>query len=174
MAVTNDEPIAHSLRLLRVHGSEPKYYHRLVGGNFRLDAVQAAVLRVKLKHLTTWTGKRRANADRYRMFFEDAGLHKRVVLPSDTPGHVYNHFVIRVDRRDALRAFLMERGVQTEVYYPLPLHLQECFWGLGYREGDFPFAECAARESIALPIYPELSATQQEYVVGQIQRFFLD
>ena len=174
MAVTNDEQIARRLRILRVHGSEPKYFHRLVGGNFRLDALQAAVLRVKLKYLSAWTSARRANADRYRRLLKEAGLDEWVVLPTDTPGHTYNQFVIRVDRRDALRAFLLKRDVETEVYYPLPLHLQECFRGLGYRKGDFPHSEHAASESLALPIYPELSKTQQEYVVSQFQKFFLE
>jgi dTDP-4-amino-4,6-dideoxygalactose transaminase len=171
MAVTNDEQIARRLRMLRTHGSDPKYFHKLVGGNFRLDALQAAVLRVKLKYLSAWTSARRSNADRYRLLFKEAGLDGRVGLPPDNPGHTYHQFVIRVDRRDALRAFLRKRDVETEVYYPLPLHLQECFRDLGYRAGDFPHAERAASMSLALPIYPELSTTQQEYVVRQIREF---
>jgi dTDP-4-amino-4,6-dideoxygalactose transaminase len=172
MAVTNDEELAEALRMIRVHGAKVKYYHRMVGGNFRLDALQAAVLRVKLKFLPVWNAMRRSNAERYRALCNEMGLTERVVLPEDTPGHIYNQFVIRVSERDRLRAFLRERGVGTEVYYPLPLHLQECFKGLGYRKGDFPQAEAAADDSLALPIYPELTETQQRYVVGQIKGFY--
>lgn len=168
MVVTSDVELAETLRTLRAHGSRPKYYHRVVGGNFRLDALQAAVLRVKLKHLSSWTRARRTNADRYRSLFEEMGLTDRIALPEDVPGHIYNQFVIRVERRDDLRALLTERGVGTEVYYPVPLHLQECFRSLGYRNGDLPRAEAAARESLALPIYPELLEGQQRYVVSQI------
>jgi dTDP-4-amino-4,6-dideoxygalactose transaminase len=171
MVVTSDVEVAERLRILRVHGSRPKYYHRMVGGNFRLDALQAAILRVKLKHLPAWTQGRRANADRYRRLFAEAGLLDRVVLPADVPGHIYNQFVIRVPERDRLQQFLAERGVGTEVYYPVPFHLQECFRSLGYRSGDFPWAETAARDSLALPIYPELTETQQAYVVEQIRAF---
>lgn len=173
MAVTGDAAIAERLRILRVHGSQPKYYHRVVGGNFRLDALQAAILRVKLRHLAGWTAARRANAERYRWLFREAGLLEHVTVPMDTPGHIYNQFVIRVSGRDRLQAFLGERGVGTEVYYPLPLHLQECFRDLGYRPGAFPQAEAAARESLALPIYPELTGPQQQYVVEQIRAFFV-
>jgi dTDP-4-amino-4,6-dideoxygalactose transaminase len=170
MLVTNDADLAETLRVLRVHGSKPKYYHQLVGGNFRLDALQAAVLRVKLPYLPAWTTARRTNAARYRRFC--AGLMEQVVVPADVPGHIYNQFVICVPERDRLQAFLQERGVGTEVYYPLPLHLQECFADLGYRAGDFPHAEAAARDSLALPIYPELTEAQQRYVVSQIQEFY--
>ncbi|MBI2883677.1 MAG: DegT/DnrJ/EryC1/StrS family aminotransferase [Candidatus Methylomirabilis oxyfera] len=172
MVVTNDEKLAETLRMLRVHGARPKYYHRMVGGNFRLDALQAAVLRVKLKHLAAWTAARQGNAQRYRMLFQEMGLVERVVLPEDIPGHSYNQFVVRFPDRDRLRGFLRERDVETEVYYPLPLHLQECFQGLGYRDGDFPQAEAAARESLALPIHPEITETQQRYVVSQIREFY--
>jgi dTDP-4-amino-4,6-dideoxygalactose transaminase len=172
MVVTNDKKLAETLRVLRVHGGRPKYYHHLVGGNFRLDALQAAVLRVKLKYLATWTAARQTNAQRYRKLFQEMGLAARVVLPQDTSGHSYNQFVVRLPDRDRLRAFLRERGVETEVYYPLPLHLQECFRSLGYREGDFPQAEAATRESLALPIYPELTEAQQRYVVRQIGEFY--
>lgn len=168
MVVTNDAVLAETLRTLRAHGGRPKYYHRVVGGNFRLDALQAAVLRVKLTYLSSWTRARRTNADRYRSLFEGMGLMDRVALPEDVPGHIYNQFVIRVERRDDLRALLTERGIGTEVYYPVPLHLQECFRSLGYRNGGLPRAEAAARESLALPIYPELSEGQQRYVVSQI------
>jgi dTDP-4-amino-4,6-dideoxygalactose transaminase len=172
MVITNDEALAETLRMLRVHGSKPKYYHGLVGGNFRLDALQAAVLQVKLKYLPGWTEARRCNARRYHMLFEEMGLGEKVLLPEDVPGHIYNQFVIRVSCRDRLQAFLRERGVETEVYYPLPLHLQQCFQALGYRAGDFPAAEAAAQESLALPVYPELTAEQQRYVVRQMQEFY--
>lgn len=173
MVVTNDEELAEKLRVLRVHGGKPKYYHRIVGGNFRLDAIQAAVLRVKLKYLPSWTNARRKNASRYWQLCEEMGVQKWVSLPEDTPGHIYNQFVVRFPERDRLQAFLRERGVETEVYYPLPLHLQECFRDLGYRQGDFPHAEAAARESLALPVYPELAESQQRYVVSQIREFYL-
>jgi dTDP-4-amino-4,6-dideoxygalactose transaminase len=171
MVTTNDPAIAETLRVLRVHGSKPKYYHKVVGGNFRLDALQAAILRVKLKHLPLWTQARRDNAARYRAMFEKAGLGAKVQLPEDSPGHIYNQFVIRVPERDRLRAFLKERSVETEVYYPLPLHLQECFKELGYHQGDFPHAEAAALSSRALPIFPELTEDQQQYVVSMVQEF---
>ena len=172
MIVTNDEKLAETLRVLRVHGGSPKYYHRLVGGNFRLDALQAAVLRVKLQYLAAWTVARQANAQRYRTLCQEMGLAERVTLPEDAPGHSYHQFVVRLPERDRLRVFLRERGVETEVYYPLPLHLQECFQDLGYRQGDFPQAEAAARESLALPIYAELTEGQQRYVVQQIREFY--
>lgn len=170
LVTTNDPALAETLKVLRVHGSKPKYYHKVVGGNFRLDALQAAVLRVKLKHLPSWTAARRANADRYRRLFEKAGL-STVVLPKDVPGHIYNQFIIRVGQRDKLQAFLAEKGVGTEIYYPLPLHLQECFAGLGHRKGDLPVSEAIAADSLALPIYPELTEEQQAYVVEQIAAF---
>jgi dTDP-4-amino-4,6-dideoxygalactose transaminase len=172
MVVTNDDYLAEAVRVLRVHGAKPKYHHSLIGGNFRLDALQAAVLRVKLKHLTNWTEMRRNNAGRYRSFFEEMGLSKYVSVPEDSAGHIYNQFVGRFSDRDRLRLFLREKGVETEVYYPVPLHLQECFSNLGYRSGDFPNAEAAARESVALPIYPEITEEQQRYVVEQIREFY--
>ncbi|HKA56267.1 MAG TPA: DegT/DnrJ/EryC1/StrS family aminotransferase [Candidatus Binatia bacterium] len=172
MIVTNDEGLAERLRTLRVHGGKSKYFYQMVGGNFRLDALQAAVLRVKLPHLPAWTAARRAKAERYRRLFTEAEGLGRVVLPADTPGHIYNQFVVRAPERDRLRAFLQERGVETEIYYPLPLHLQECFRDLGYRAGDFPRAESAAREALALPIYPELSERQQRYVVSRVSEFY--
>jgi dTDP-4-amino-4,6-dideoxygalactose transaminase len=171
MVLTNDDALAVELRKLRVHGMEPKYFHSAIGGNFRLDALQAAVLRVKLRYLGDWMAARRANAERYRALFADAGLGTAVVLPEDEPGHCYNQFVIRVAERDALRRHLQERGIGTEVYYPVPLHLQECFRYLGHAEGDFPESERAARETLALPIFPELTAEQQEHVVANIAEF---
>ncbi|MGH7847512.1 MAG: DegT/DnrJ/EryC1/StrS family aminotransferase, partial [Candidatus Binatia bacterium] len=172
MIVTHDPSLAETLRVLRVHGGKPKYHHRLVGGNFRLDALQAAVLRVKLKYLPRWTEARRQNAERYRKLFGQAGLLEWIVAPQDSAGHIYNQFVIRCPRRDRLQAFLRERGVESEVYYPIPLHLQECFSELGYRNGDFPRAEAAAREALALPVYPELTGEQQAYVVEQLCHFY--
>ena len=159
-------------KILRVHGGQPKYYHRVVGGNFRLDALQAAILRVKMKYLPGWTEARRRNADRYRSLFREARCEEWVRVPDDVPGHIYNQFVIRVPKRDELRQHLKESGIETEIYYPVPLHLQECFRDLGYKEGDFPHAEAAARESLALPIYPELSPEQQAQVVDRIHDFF--
>jgi dTDP-4-amino-4,6-dideoxygalactose transaminase len=171
MVLTNDAELAERVRLLRVHGSNPKYHHRIVGGNFRLDALQAAVLRVKLKYLPGWTKARRDNADRYRALFREHGVDG-ITPPDDHPGHIYNQFVVRAEERDPLRRFLDERGIGTEVYYPIPLHLQACFAGLGYRDGDLPAAEAAARESLALPIYPELSESAQRYVVSAIGEYF--
>ena len=172
MTVTNDADLGHSLQLLRMHGMEPKYYHAIVGGNFRLDALQAAVLRVKLKHLNDWTAARRHNANRYRELFEDAGLTEQIAVPQDEPGHIYNQFVIRTSERDALREHLKAQNVGTEIYYPVPLHLQECFASLGYSKGDLPHAEAAARETLALPIYPELSDAQLMHVTERIREFF--
>ena len=171
MVTTNDAARDAQLRRLRVHGSEPKYYHSVVGGNFRIDALQAAVLRAKLPHLDDWSAARRRNADRYRALFADAALTERVGLPEDVPGHIYNQFVVRVEQRDELRAHLERSGVGTEIYYPLPLHLQECFADLGYGAGDFPHSEQAARETLALPIYPELTEDDLAYVVGAIAAF---
>jgi len=171
MAITNDAKLAEKLRVLRVHGGKPKYHHRIIGGNFRLDALQAAVLRVKLKYLSLWTKARRRNAARYRGLFSQAGLSE-VVLPQDAPGHIYNQFVIRCAERDALQAFLRRKNIESEIYYPVPLHLQECFEHLGYRQGQFPRAEAAAEQVLALPIYPELSEAQQGYVVDRICEFY--
>jgi dTDP-4-amino-4,6-dideoxygalactose transaminase len=172
MMVTNDPELADTLRVLRVHGGKPKYFHQIVGGNFRLDALQAAVLRVKLKYLPGWTEARRTNAQRYRPLFEEMHLGEWSALPEGSPGHIYNQFVVRFVDRDRLQVFLKDRGVETEVYYPLPLHLQECFNGLAYRKGDFPQAEAAACESLALPVYPELTEDQQRYVVSQVREFY--
>ncbi|MBN2537001.1 DegT/DnrJ/EryC1/StrS family aminotransferase [candidate division WOR-3 bacterium] len=177
MVVTNDPDRAERLRVLRAHGSSPKYYHKVVGGNFRLDALQAAVVLAKLPHLDSWTTRRQANARRYDRLFRDTGLVRDglLVLPDagDAPGvrHVYNQYVIRTPRREALRAFLRERAVGCEVYYPLPLHLQECFAGLGYRADDLPGSERAANETLALPVYPELTDEQATYVVACVGEF---
>jgi dTDP-4-amino-4,6-dideoxygalactose transaminase len=170
----NDDELAEKMRILRVHGGHPKYHHHLVGGNFRLDALQAAIVRVKLRYLDQWTAGRQANAATYRRLFKEAGLDGRIGLPAEGPGrHIYNQFVIRVPgRRDALRDHLAQHGVGCEIYYPIPLHRQPCFADLGYEEGDFPESERAAAETLALPIFPELSDDQQQYVVDQIRSFF--
>ncbi len=172
MAITHDEKLAETLSLLRVHGSRPKYYHKIVGGNFRLDALQAAILRVKLKYLKQWNEERRQAASRYRRLFELSGLLHCVSMLADSPGHIYHQFVVRVPQRDRLQAFLLNQGIETAVYYPAPLHVQECVQELGHHEGDFPHAEAAARDSLALPMYPELSEAQQEYVVRKISDFY--
>jgi len=202
MVTTNDPERAERLRVLRTHGSKPKYYHKLIGGNFRLDALQAAVVLVKLKYLDQWTAARQANAARYRELFSRAGLcsadphasakttepaapspqpedrgappSRRVELPLQLPycRHIYNQFVIRVPNRDRLRQYLKEQGIGTEIYYPVPMHLQECFAHLGYRPGSLPESEKAAEETLALPIYPELSDEQAQYVVESVAAFF--
>lgn len=172
---TDDDVLADRLLALRVHGSKEKYYHKWVGLNSRLDGFQGAVLRVKLPHLDDWSTKRKANADLYRGMFVDAGLGEQIVLPAERMNcrHIYNQFVIRVPgRRDQLRSHLTERGVGTDIYYPVPLHLQECFAFVGYREGDLPESEKAARESLALPIYPELTPEQIGYVFEAVTEFF--
>lgn len=172
---TNDDELAEKLFALRVHGSKERYYHKWVGLNSRLDGFQGAVLRVKLPHLDSWSNARKANADRYRELFTDAGLAEQVVLPFERENvrHIYNQFVVRVPgRRDDLRAYLTENEIGTDIYYPVPLHLQECFEYVGYRDGDLPESERAAKESLALPIFPELRAEQQEYVVAKIAEFF--
>jgi dTDP-4-amino-4,6-dideoxygalactose transaminase len=174
MLTANDDELARRLRVLRVHGSEVKYYHTLLGINSRLDSLQAAVLRVKLPHLDGWSEARRANAARYDQLFADAGLLEEIGLPRvrENVRHIFNQYVIRAGaRRDALREHLKQNDIGTDIYYPVPLHLQECFSYLGYKEGDFPEAERAARETIALPIYPELTLEQQSYVVETIRKF---
>jgi dTDP-4-amino-4,6-dideoxygalactose transaminase len=174
MVTTNDQALADRVRMLRVHGSRVKYVHEVIGMNSRLDALQAAVLRIKLTYLEEWTKGRQRNAARYDALFKDAGLLDRVTLPAVTAEnrHVYNQYVIRVPQRDQLRTFLQEQGVGTEIYYPSPLHLQVCYRDLGYREGSFPQAERAAKETLALPIFAELTADQQAYVVETIKKFF--
>jgi dTDP-4-amino-4,6-dideoxygalactose transaminase len=176
MLVTNDLNHARRLHMLRVHGEETKYHHKVIGINSRLDALQAAVLRAKLPHLEEWTTGRQRKAQQYELMFLDAGLSEQIEVPyvRSNARHIFHQFVIRVGdgRRDALREHLRERGVGTDVYYPVPLHLQECFAYLGYKEGDFPVAEQAAKETLALPVYPELTDEQQDYVVSAIGKFF--
>jgi len=196
IVVTNDEQRAEKLRYLRSHGSNPKYYHKMVGGNFRLDAMQAAIVLVKLNYLDEWTQARRRNAERYGTYFEGTGLRvcdsltggndvasgvepesssPRIVLPSVvTDRHIFNQYVIRIEKRDWLREQLQSRGVSTEIYYPVPMHLQECFSYLEYNEGDFPRSEQAAKETLALPVYPELNDQQAEYVVATIHQCLLE
>jgi dTDP-4-amino-4,6-dideoxygalactose transaminase len=192
MVVTNDPERAEKLTILRAHGSKPKYYHRVVGGNFRLDALQAAIVSSKLLHLDEWTDGRRRNAVRYDRLFAESGLTvcdsvewaqgrhaatgmavPHVVLPSAvTDRHVFNQYVIRVSARDELKGHLQKNGIGTEVYYPVPMHTQECFTSLGYRAGDFPESEAAASHTLALPIYPELTDEQASYVVTSVRQFF--
>ncbi len=173
LVTSDDDHVARRVRLLRSHGMEPKYVHHLVGGNFRMDEIQAAVLRVKAPHLPAWSDARRANAARYRVLFAEAGLEGRVTLPVEPPGrrHIYNQFVIRVPDRDGLKAHLDGQGIGCEIYYPIPFHRQPCFEFLGYPSGAFPQAEQAARESLAIPIYGELSEAQQRTVVAAIAGF---
>jgi dTDP-4-amino-4,6-dideoxygalactose transaminase len=173
IVTAGDPQVAERLKIMRVHGSKPKYYHHVVGGNFRLDALQAAIVAVKLEYLDGWTAARQNNAARYRQLFDSAGLAERVRLPVEKEDrHIYNQFVIRVDAdRDELRAYLGDKGIGSEVYYPVPMHIQACFADLGYQAGDFPVAEQAAAQTLALPIYPELSDDQQAYVVETIGAF---
>jgi dTDP-4-amino-4,6-dideoxygalactose transaminase len=193
MVVTNDAARAEKLASLRVHGSKEKYYHKWIGGNFRLHALQAAIVTVKLRHLDQWTLARQNNARRYEALFRKSALQvvtsreyqparwqnsalnkggRGVVVPAIAGGrHIFNQFVIRVPRRDELKAWLKKAGIDTEIYYPLPLHLQECFNYLGHHKGDFPESERAAEETLALPVYPELSDAQAEYVVSSIGKF---
>ena len=181
MVVTNDQDLAERMKVLRVHGAKPKYYHKFIGGNFRLDTLQAAVLNVKLSYLDDWTRRRQDNAQRYEQLFQQSGLVRRekVQLPEavyrDSAAkhyHIYNQFVLRVERRDDLMAFLKQKGIGSEIYYPVPFHMQECFRYLGHKEGDFPESERAAKETLAIPIYPELSDIQQAEVVESITSFY--
>ncbi len=180
MVVTQDAQRAEKLVRLRAHGSQPKYYHKVIGGNFRLDTLQAAVVLAKLRHLDTWTAARQRNAERYNRLFGETGLAitdsaRLSSKPGSSPSlllprvvadrHIFNQYVIRVARRDQLRAALQDKGVGAEIYYPVPLHLQECFAYLGLKAGAFPESESAAKETLALPIYPELSEQQARYVV---------
>jgi len=189
MVTTNNPELAKQVKLLRNHGYSPKYYNKVVGGNFRLDALQAAVLRVKLPYLDGWTEKRQMNAATYRRLFTEAELSidqrpgegavelaeiSGVVLPFEAPNvrHIYNQFVIRSGQRDQLLAHLKERKIGTEIYYPVPMHVQECFAGLGYENGDFPASERAASETLALPIYPELTESMMGTVVDAVADFY--
>lgn len=167
LVTTNDDAFAERVRLLRTHGAERQYHHRVVGGNFRIDALQAAILCVKAPRLTAWTDARRRNAERYRELFRQADLDGRVRLPVEGPGryHVYNQFVVHVPHRDRIKAIVAERQIGTAVYYPVPFHEQECFAPLGYESGAFPHAESAARQTLALPIYGELTDAQLSHVV---------
>ena len=187
--VTNDEKLGEHLRIMRVHGGYPKYYHKFIGGNFRIDAIQSAVINVKLPYLDSWSEQRRKNADTYNKLFIKAGLAEdtgkikydeknKVLLPKAVYKdsgvknyHIFNQYIIRVEKRDELRKFLSENEIGNEIYYPVPFHLQECFANLGYSKGDFPVAEFAADTSVALPIYPELSKDQLSFVVSKIKEF---
>ena len=174
LCTVQDPALAEKLRVLRVHGGKPKYFHALIGGNFRIDEIQAAVLNVKLRHLDAWTEGRQRNATAYRELFAAAKLDGTVTLPWAMPGcrHIYNQFVIRVPERDRLKQHLTEHGVGCEIYYPVPLHLQACFAHLNGKAGDCPESERAAHETLALPIYPELERSQLEYVVDVVRRFY--
>jgi dTDP-4-amino-4,6-dideoxygalactose transaminase len=174
LCTTNDAELAESMRVLRVHGGKPKYFHAVIGGNFRIDELQAAVLRVKLKYLDGWTQGRQRNAAYYDSAFANAGLGQKLRTPTAIEGgrHIFNQYVVRVQRRDALKQRLAEHSIGTEIYYPVPLHLQACFAYLDYRPGDFPHSERAAEETLALPIYPELEEAQLAHVVATITDFY--
>lgn len=179
LVVCRDEEFAHKLRSYRQHGMEPRYFHHAIGGNFRLDEIQAAILEVKLPHLNDWSARRREAADYYGAEFTRSGLTTTITLPAEpyrksglTSHHIYHQYVIRTSRRDALREHLTKREIGTEIYYPLGLHEQKCFAYLGYKQGDFPETERAAQEILALPIYPEISRAAQSYVVDTIAEFF--
>ena len=178
MVTTNDAELHHQLRIKRVHGAEPKYYHKVIGGNFRMDPIQACVLRIKLQRLEVWHGQRRQNAAHYNQLLGEAQLEE-VVCPTAVyhddnlfNHHIYNQYTVRVQRREDLRNFLQERGVATEIYYPVPFHRQECFADLGYRPGSLPESDRAAEEVLALPIYPGLTIEMQEYVVENLTKFY--
>jgi len=174
LCTTNDADLAESMRVLRVHGGKPKYFHSVIGGNFRIDELQAAVLRVKLKYLDGWTEARQRNAAFYDAAFASAGLANKLKTPHAAKNgrHIFNQYVVRVQNRDALKDFLAERGIGTEIYYPVPLHLQQCFAYLNHAAGDFPESERAAKETLALPIYPELDQAQLDAVVASIAEFY--
>ena len=190
LVTTNNDELAYMLRIKRVHGGEQKYYHKVIGGNFRIDALQSAVLRVKLPHLNKWSEKRRANADYYNELFIKSGLAEetgkinfdsknQVLLPKavykNVSGlrnyHIYNQYIIRVQKRDELKKFLTENEIGNEVYYPIPFHQQDCFKSLNHKTGDFPESENASKTSLAIPVYPELTKEQQEFVVQKIKEF---
>jgi len=181
MVVMNDKGLYEKVKMLRVHGMDPKYYHRTVGGNFRLDAIQAAALNVKLKYLDRWSQGRRDNARDYDQKFKAAGLVKKGLIETpkavykdggDKNYHIYNQYTIRAKDRDRLAAFLGEKAIGMDIYYPVPLHLQECFRNLGYKKGDLPVAEEAASSVLSLPVYPELTAEQKNYIVEKIAGFY--
>jgi dTDP-4-amino-4,6-dideoxygalactose transaminase len=176
MLTTSDPALAEHLRLLRGHGMEPRYYHQAVGINSRLDSIQAAVLNVKLDHLSAWTRQRQANARRYHELFAAAGLDQSIGLPTVSPKceHVWNQYTIRIpdQQRDRLRQYLSEANIGTEIYYPVPIHRQECFSALGYGPGSLPETERAAREVLSLPIFPQLTLQEQESVVRGIAQYF--
>jgi dTDP-4-amino-4,6-dideoxygalactose transaminase len=176
MVTTSDAELADKVRMLRMHGERSKYHHEVTGINSRLDSLQAAVLAVKLQFLETWCTERIERARSYLELFNQGGSLGHGVLSIPVPGvdrsHVFNNYVVRVERRDELRQFLAERGIQSEIYYPVPLHLQKCFAHLGYRQGHFPHAELAASQVLALPLYPELAPAQQELVVETICAFY--
>jgi len=190
LVTTNNDELAYMLRIKRVHGGEQKYYHKVIGGNFRIDALQAAVLRVKLPHLDKWSEKRRENAEYYNKLFRDAGLAEepgktkfdeknKILLPKPVfknisnvkNYHIYNQYIIRAQKRDELKKFLTENEIGNEIYYPVPFHMQECFANLNHKAGDFPESEKASETSLAIPIYPELTKQQQEFVVQKIKEF---
>jgi dTDP-4-amino-4,6-dideoxygalactose transaminase len=173
LCTANDPDLAERLRIMRVHGGKPKYYHKVIGGNFRIDEIQAAVLEVKLGHLEAWHAGRQRNAGFYDRAFARAGIGDRVTTPVALPGHrhIYNQYVLRVPQRDALRTYLADCGIGTEIYYPVSLHMQECFAYLGYRPEDCPESARAAGETLAVPIYPELTDTQLQHVVDSVARF---
>ena len=174
VAIADDEELAARIRRLRVHGAGTTYFHEEVGLNSRLDALQAAILRVRLRHLEGWNEERRIVAGRYMMLFGEKGLLDFITPPAELPGgrHVYHQYVVRAKRRDELQKYLAERGVTTRVYYPLPLHLQHCFANLGYKKGDFPVAEALAEDVLALPMFPELLPEEQERIVSEIAGFY--
>lgn len=179
MIICDDDELAERFRIFRQHGMAPRYFHHVIGGNFRIDAIQAAILKVKLPYLDDWSAARRGVADRYREEFTRTGLTSHVTLPAEpyrerglTNHHIYHQYVIRTARRDTLQKHLAEAGIGTAIYYPLGLHEQECFAHLGYRAGDLPETERAARETLALPIYPELTAEMQQAVIRAIAEFF--
>ena len=174
LCTTNDPELAESMRVLRVHGGKPKYLHAVIGGNFRLDELQAAVLRVKLRYLDGWTQGRQRNAAYYDAAFAEAGLGANLSTPSAPAGqrHIFNQYVVRARNRDALKARLAERGIGSEIYYPVPMHLQKCFAYLSYRAGDFPHSEQAAAEVLALPVYPELEQAQLAHVAATVAEFY--
>ena len=172
MVVTSDSTLAEKIRKLKNHGSHPKYYHDLVGGNFRLDAIQAAALLAKLPHLDQWHAERQANADYYDSQLSGLNTLRIPAVQEDRSFHIYNQYVIRAEKRDELRDFLKSRDIATEIYYPVPFHEQNCFSSLGYESGAFPVAEDSANSTIALPIYPELTRDMQDHVVSSIREFY--